>query len=119
MADENTHDHLKQAREDHDLMVRIDEKLKGLVIDMKDVKDNLNGRINNLESSIKTMQDKMVLTETAISSSRLVVKVVIGMAVAIIIPLLVYIWNMRSSNLDAKIASGIQEALSSYEINPQ
>lgn len=108
--------HFKQAREDHDLMVRIDEKLKGLIIDMKDVKDNLSGRIANAEGEIKKLNEKIGVAETAIESSKLVVRVVCVIATVIIVPLLMYIWTTRINNIDEKISLGISKALDQYEI---
>lgn len=40
----------KERNLDHDLLIRIDENLKNLAIEVKDLKENLSGRLSNLET---------------------------------------------------------------------
>ncbi len=104
-------EHLKQAQADHDLLIRIDQTLKGLVTDVKDLKDNLSVRVHTLESRVDALD---VETE----ASKRSFKVIWVGIVVIIIPLLSVFYALLSYNMNYKIKASIISELSSgdYEI---
>lgn len=115
-------------REDHDLLVRVDEKLNGLGAHVREMSANLGGRVAALETGKmdKSEVDKLLqssLTDrkdlrTDVDELKMWRWFMLGGLIVIstlVIPMAVYIFK-TSNNLEAKVQTGLLNALSQYDI---
>src|SRR5689334_3249700 len=130
------HEELKRKQtEDRELLIRIDEQLKIVIRDIKDVKENLSARVSVVETNMLSKEAaKELLQDSEEVHDSLAKKIELleaktdrldtyknltlgGLAVitAIVIPLVVYIWTSRA-DVSTQVKDGIIGALSEYSV---
>lgn len=101
--------HIKQTQADHELLIRIDEKLKTVSSDVKDMKDNTSQRLSLIEGRVEGLEGWRSIQVGAL--------VIIS---SIVIPMAVYIFksatNLSANTLDNKIQSALNSALNNYSV---
>lgn len=48
---------------DHDMLVTLNTKMDGVVVDIKDLKDGLSTRLSAVETRVKIIEDKTVVVD--------------------------------------------------------
>ena len=123
-------DHMQQANHDHDLLVRVDEKLNGVMGDIKDIKDDLGKRVTVLELDKLGKEDynKMVNKYEAerkqlsddIESLKTWKWIITGGLIVISsidIPMAVYIFKTQTNQREQS-RLGTLDALATFNIKP-
>ena len=62
MASETSREKMRQ--QDHDLLIRLDEKVTDISNAIKDLKDGLNLRVTNLEARMNNAEDRIAKIES-------------------------------------------------------
>lgn len=113
-------DHLTQFTHDHDLLVRVDEKLNNVIADMKNIGEKLK-QVDNLEAVKVDKVDfkSMEIEVEALKVWRWIQAGAIIIIMALVIPMGVYIFKLQTSSLGANSREDfkivLQEVLSEYE----
>lgn len=129
---ETIHEEIKAKQEkDHDLLVRIDEQLKGVVSDVGEIKTGSSAQLTVLEQtkvskdeygkftseitvSVKDLEKEV----DSLKTSRNMMTGALIIISLIVIPLVVYIFKLSTnvSNIPSSVKDGVESALSDYNI---
>jgi len=120
--------HLEQSKVDHELLIRIDEQVKIIVRDVKEMKSDLMSRVAVLETSKLSKEEANRLLSESVSDRKELRNDVEslkmwrslmmgGLAVIsmLVIPLVIYVFNL-TNKLDVSVKQGVVSALSEYSV---
>lgn len=122
----------KQSKDDHDLLVRVDEKLNGLGMHVREISTNLTARVTALEVSKIDKSEVEKLLQTSITDRRDLRRdvdslkmwrwlttgglIIISM---LVMPMAIYIFKLNTDvqkNVQSSVQSGLLDALQSYNL---
>jgi len=121
-----THDAIAQSKQDHELLIRIDEQLKSLSLRVTSFGENLGPRVANLETGKmdKAGAEKAIDDfEARFSSLEMWRWMTVGglsIISMLVIPLIIYIFTTQTS-IDGRISQGVDDgfrkALEGYAVD--
>ncbi len=108
----------RQQQTDHDVLIELRTEMRSMRVDMKDIRDNFSNRVSALESTSLSAKERSDILSDIESVKMKIWFAMGGLAIitATVIPLVIYIFNMRVIDPDI-ISKSVTEAITEYNIN--